>query len=63
MTKYQALVERKAFQLRAMAHAEAGRVIQAGVWTLAADMCRAAWWADCFGTLEAERLVELHHKG
>ena len=38
-------------------------MLQTAVWALAADMCRAAWWADCFGAAEADRLVSIHFKG
>lgn len=57
MSERDALDHRDELQWRAVACARAGFMMQAAVWAMAADMCRAAWWAACHGTLEAERLV------
>jgi hypothetical protein len=57
MSKRDPLAWRDVLQRRAEACAEAGFTIQAMVWALGADMCRAAWWADRYGTTEAELRV------
>ncbi|HEX3993350.1 MAG TPA: hypothetical protein VHX39_19420, partial [Acetobacteraceae bacterium] len=60
MSKRDPLTYRDVLQWRAQACAEAGFTIQAVVWTMAADMCRAAWWTDLYGAIEAERRVQCH---
>jgi hypothetical protein len=58
--KCHALAHRDVLQWRAVAYAKAGLMIQAAVWAMAADMCRAAAWTARYGALEAERLVRSH---
>ena len=63
MTNEDVLAYRDALQKRAEACAEAGFMVHAVVWAMAADMCRAAFWTECFGPAEAERLVEFYGQG
>jgi hypothetical protein len=58
--KWDVLAYRDVLQWRAEACAEAGFAIQATVWAIAADMCRAAAWASQYGAFEAERRVRRH---
>ena len=62
MTKRDALAYWGRFRWRAEACARDGLMIEAAVWVMAADMCRAVFWTECFGVKEAERLVCLHCK-
>jgi hypothetical protein len=48
------------YRTRANKCAHAGFKIQSTVWTIAADMCRAAVWSDYFGVEEAEALVTVY---
>jgi hypothetical protein len=63
MTRQDALAYRDILQWRAEARAQDGLMIQAAVWVMAADMCRAVFWTECFGASKAERLVEIHCRG
>jgi hypothetical protein len=63
VTQRDALTYRDVLQWRAEACAQDGLMLQATVWVMAADMCRAAFWTECFGALEAERLVGLLCRG
>jgi hypothetical protein len=63
MTRRDALAYRNILQWRAEACAQDGLMIHASVWVIAADMCRAVIWTECFGAIEAERLVEIHCRG
>jgi hypothetical protein len=63
MTNQDVLAYRDVLQRRAEACAEAGFTVHAVVLAMAADMCRAAFWTDCFGPAEAERLVTFYGQG
>jgi hypothetical protein len=52
-----ALAHQELLQRRAAACAQAGFTIQAVVWTMGADMCRAAAWAAQYGAFGAELRV------
>jgi hypothetical protein len=63
VSKRDALAYRDELQWRAVACARAGLTIQAAVWAIGADMCRAVWWCERLGAMEADRLVALHCQG
>jgi hypothetical protein len=54
---WDAMAYRAVFEGRAVAYAKAGLTIQAAVWAMGADMCRAAVWTARYGPFEAERRV------
>jgi hypothetical protein len=60
VSKRDTMAGRDELQWRAVACARAGHMIQAMVWGMAADMCRAAWWSERLGAAKADRLVALH---
>jgi hypothetical protein len=51
------LAYRDALLLRARLFAQRGRLLEATVYNIEADMCLAAWWTLRHGKSEAERLV------
>jgi hypothetical protein len=55
-----AIAYRKVLQDKAEVCVKAGFTIQAMVWTIGADLCRAAAWAAQYGVPEAERLERSH---
>jgi hypothetical protein len=63
MGKGDAVAYQKLFQDRADACEKAGFTTQAMVWTIGADLCRAAAWAAQYGASEAERRVSENHWG
>ena len=62
MNTRNALAYRDLLVDRAAAYAMAGLTILAAVWTMGADMCRAAWWTASYGAFEAERRVRFHSR-
>ena len=58
-----AMAYRNELQERADVCAKAGFAIQAMVWTIGADLCRAAAWAAQYGAPEAERRVVEYCRG
>ena len=63
MNTWDALDYRDDFEARAAAYTAAGFPIEAAVWAMGADMCRAALWTACYGAIEAERRVRCHCRG
>jgi hypothetical protein len=63
MSTWDALAYRDIYEGRAAAYSRAGIMIQATVWAMGADMCRATWWTACYGAFEAERRVRCHYRG
>ena len=56
-----AMAFRNELQERARVCAKAGFTIQAMVWTIGADLCRAAAWAAQYGAPEAEQRVAAYY--
>jgi hypothetical protein len=58
-----AMACRNVFLDRSETCAKTGFTIQAMVWTIGADLCRAAAWAAQYGAPEAERRVVEYCRG
>ena len=63
MSERDALIYRDVLQWQAVACARADLMIQAAIWVMAADMCRAAAWTAQYGATAAEQLVRAHCQG